>query len=299
MAFPGRHRALITGRFGFTGRHLAQFLEHRGWEVFGLDPAEDSNHGTTPTIDINDTKSVIQRLTEVRPTHIVHLAAHSHVVGDPLAFFRVNLLGTESLMEAIASSGIKPAKVLIASSANVYGNADHSPITEDAPLRPMNHYALSKAAMELFVKKWFDRLPIIISRPFNYTGVGQSQAFLIPKLVEAFRRRDEMIRLGNTGVARDFSDVQFVCDSYARLLLSPASGMAVNICSGRSTSINEMLELLTEMTGHRPRVEVDPALVRKDDVMNLCGNASRLQSLVGLLEPFSMRQILERMVVAA
>jgi nucleoside-diphosphate-sugar epimerase len=299
MAFPGRQRALITGRFGFTGRHLAQFMEHRGWEVFGLDPTEDSNPVATPAIDINDTESVIQRLTEVRPTHIVHLAAHSHVVGDPLAFFRVNLLGTESLMESIISSGIQPAKVLIASSANVYGNAKRSPINEDEPLRPMNHYALSKAAMELMLQKWFDRLPIVVARPFNYTGEGQSQAFLIPKIVEVFRRRDEMIRLGNTGVARDFSDVQFVCDVYARLLQSSACSTVVNICSGRSTSVEKILESLAEITCHRPRIEIDTALVRKDEVMDLRGDATRLQALVGPISPVPLRDILRRMVLAA
>jgi nucleoside-diphosphate-sugar epimerase len=298
MAFPGRQRALITGRFGFTGKHLAQFLEHRGWEVFGLDGTEDSNPGAAAAIDINDTESVIQRLMEVRPTHIVHLAALSHVVGDPLAFFRVNLLGTESLMEAIASSGIQPAKVLIASSANVYGNSDNCPIKEDEPLRPMNHYALSKAAMEFLVQKWFDRLPIVITRPFNYTGVGQSQAFLVPKIVAAFRRRDEMIRLGNTGVARDFSDVTFVCEAYARLLQPSVFSTVVNICSGRSTTVEEIFEHLTEITGHRPRVEIDPALMRKDEVMDLRGDATRLQLLVGQLAPVPLRDILARMASA-
>lgn len=299
MASPGNQRAIITGRVGFTGTHLAQFLEIRGWEVFGLDLTENPNPGSIPAIDINDTGALIQRLTEVRPTHIVHLAAHSHVVGDPLAFFRVNLLGTESLMEAIASSGIQPAKVLIASSANVYGNADHSPITEDEPFQPMNHYALSKVAMELLVQKWYDRLPIVITRPFNYTGVGQSQAFLIPKIVAAFRRRDALIRLGNTEIARDFSDVTFVCEAYARLLQSSARSTVVNICSGRSIAVGEIFELLAEITGHRPRVEIDPALVRKDEVMDLCGDATRLQSLVGLLPPVPVRDILERMVTAA
>jgi nucleoside-diphosphate-sugar epimerase len=295
MAFPGRQRALITGRFGFTGRHLAQFLEHRGWEVFGLDPAEDSYHDAAPTIDINDTKSVIQRLTEVRPTHIVHLAAHSHVVGDPLAFFRVNLLGTESLMEAIISSGIQLAKVLIASSANVYGNADHSPITEDEPLRPMNHYALSKASMEQMLFKWHARLPIVITRPFNYTGPGQSEAFVMPKIVHAFHRRDPVIRLGNLDVARDLSDIRFVCEAYHRLLQAQGTGQTFNICSGSSIHLLRVLELLREISGHEPRIEVDPAFVRKDEIKELCGSPRRLFEAVGEIPVYSHRDILEHM----
>jgi nucleoside-diphosphate-sugar epimerase len=295
MAFPGRQRALITGRFGFTGRYLAQFLEHRGWEVFGLDPTEDSNHGATPTIDINDTVSVIQRLTDVQPTHIVHLAAHSHVVGDPLAFFRVNLLGTESLMEAIISSGIQPAKVLIASSANVYGNADHSPISEDEPLRPMNHYALSKASMEQMLFKWHARLPIVITRPFNYTGPGQSEAFVMPKIVHAFHRRDLVIRLGNLDVARDLSDIRFVCEAYHRLLQAQGNGQTFNICSGSSIHLLRVLELLREISGHEPRIEVDPAFVRKDEIKELCGSPRRLFEVVGEIPVFSHRDILDQM----
>jgi nucleoside-diphosphate-sugar epimerase len=295
MAFPGNQRALITGRFGFTGKHLAQFLELKGWEVFGLDPTEDSNPDATPAIDINDTGSVIQRLTEVRPTHIVHLAAHSHVVGDPLAFFRVNLLGTESLMEAIATSGIKPAKVLIASSANVYGNADNSPITEDSPLRPMNHYALSKASMEQMLFKWHSRLPIVITRPFNYTGPGQSEAFVMPKIVHAFHRRDPVIRLGNLDVARDLSDIRFVCEAYHRLLQAQCTGQTFNICSGSCIHLLRVLELLREISGHDPRIEVDLAFVRKDEIKELCGSPRRLFKAVGEIPLFSHRDIFDQM----
>jgi nucleoside-diphosphate-sugar epimerase len=295
MAFPGSQRALITGRFGFTGKHLAQFLKLQGWEVFGLDPTEDSNPGATLAIDINDTGSVIQRLTEVRPTHIVHLAALSHVVGDPLAFFRVNLLGTESLMEAIASSGIKPAKVLIASSANVYGNADHSPITEDEPLRPMNHYALSKVSMEQMLFKWHARLPIVIARPFNHTGPGQSEVFVMPKIVHAFHRREPVIRLGNLDVARDLSDIRFVCEAYLRLLQAQSTGQTFNICSGNSIHLLRVLELLREISGHDPRIEVDLAFVRKDEIKELCGSPRRLFEAVGEIPVISHRDILDHM----
>ena len=293
MASPGNQRILITGRFGFTGTHLAQFLEIRGWEVFGLDRTENPNPDATSAIDINDTRAVIQRLTEVRPTHVVHLAAHSHVVGDPLAFFRVNLLGTESLMEAIATSGSKPSKVLIASSANVYGNADHSPITEDAPLRPMNHYALSKASMEQMLFKWQARLPIVITRPFNYTGPGQSEAFVMPKIVHAFHRRDPVIKLGNLDVARDLSDIRFVCEAYLRLLQAQSTGQTFNICSGSSIHLLRVLELLREISGHDPRIEVDPAFVRKDEIKDLCGSPRRLFEAVGEIPVISHHNILD------
>lgn len=295
MVLPGNLRALITGRSGFTGIHLAQHLEQQGWEVHGLDRMGGPGSDAPPTIDINDTASIVQRLKAVQPTHIVHLAAQSHVVGDPLSFFRVNLLGTESLLEAIAASGVQPVKVLIASSANVYGNAQQSPITEVEPLRPMNHYALSKVAMEQMLFKWNERLPIVITRPFNYTGPGQSETFVMPKIVHAFHRRDPIIRLGNLDVARDLSDIRFVCEAYLRLLQAPSEGQTFNICSGTSIHLLSVLELMREISGHDPRVEVDPAFVRKDEIKDLCGSPQRLFQTVGEIPVITHRDILSHL----
>lgn len=256
----------------------------------------ESNHLDA---DLADTAALVEWIADVRPTHIVHLAALSHVVGDPLSFYRVNVLGTESLLEAVSRAGITPAKVLIASSANIYGNGDTSTLAESSPVRPMNHYALSKAAMELLVHKWYDRLPIVTTRPFNYTGPGQNESFLIPKIVASHLRRDAVIKLGNTQVARDFSAISVFCEAYRRLLESDAQGLCVNICSGRSTSIAEILKTMEEISGHGPRAEVDPALVRKDEVIELKGDPTLLHSLVGPLAPLAMRDILERMYHAA
>jgi nucleoside-diphosphate-sugar epimerase len=297
MATPGSPaRVLITGIAGFTGRHLSTHLRQAGYAVIGLGLVDSVFAEATLDADLADTPRIAQWLREQQPTHIVHLAALSHVIGDPLSFFRVNVLGTESLLDAIDLSGIAPRKVLIASSANTYGNARSGALSEDLRPNPMNHYALSKVAMELVVQKWFERLPIIITRPFNYTGVGQSVSFLVPKIVAAFGRRDPVLRLGNTNVARDFSDVAFICEAYARLLRSSAQSTVVNLCSGRSVSITNILDMLTEITGHRPRIEVDPALLRKDEVTELCGDPTRLQALVGPLAPEPLRDVLIRMV---
>lgn len=297
MVALGKRRVLITGISGFTGRHLARALGAAGWNVLGLGRHRLAVETDHLDADLAETTTIRDWLSKVRPTHIIHLAALSHVVGDPLAFYRVNVLGTESLLEAVSQSDIRPLKVLIASSANIYGNASRSPITEDAPARPANHYALSKAAMELLLYKWFDRLPIIIARPFNYTGPGQSEAFLLPKIVAAHRRRDRSIKLGNLYVARDFSDVSFVCEAYRCLLLSSAGSTAFNVCSGRSISIAEVLREMADISGYSPAVEVDPALVRKDEIIELRGDPTKLREQIGHLETWSLRRILERMYI--
>ena len=302
MEPDSKYRILITGLSGFTGRHLARKLAAKGWQICGLGAPSPLNGSDVdyPNLDADlcETVRIAEWMTVNRPTHIVHLAAQSHVVGDPLRFYRDNLLGTDSLLEAIAKSGITPKKILIASSANIYGNCENSPISEDELYRPANHYASSKVAMELLVQKWFERYPVVITRPFNYTGPGQSEAFLFPKLVGAFHRKEQTITLGNIDVARDLSDVEFVIEAYARLLLSPVRSERFNICSGSSLSIRGALEILTVLTGQLPVITVDHTLVRPDEIAELCGDPARLQAAVGPLTPTPVADLFSSMLTA-
>ena len=115
------------------------------------------------------------------------------------------------------------------------------------PPAPANDYAVSKLAMEYLAKTYSVRLPLIICRPFNYTGVGQAEAFLLPKIVAHVRKGATEIELGNLDVARDFSDVRDVSSIYARLIQTPAAvGATLNICSGKAYTLREVL-------GSRPR----------------------------------------------
>lgn len=296
MASPSR--VLITGISGFTGVPLANRLIAAGWEVFGLTNSPVYDHVPNLCADLGETDRIADWVRSIQPTHVVHLAALSHVVGPALPFYEVNVLGTESLLEAISRAEVRPDRVLIASSANIYGQTPTCPISEDEPPQPANHYAASKAAMEWVARQWFDRLPIIVTRPFNYTGAGQSEAFLFAKLVGAFHRRESVLTLGNVRVARDLSDVSFVTEAYQRLLLSDAASTVVNICSGRSVAISEALEILRDLTGHDPEITVDPALVRPNDIEVLTGDPARLQATIGPLEPVPPQEIFRRMLAS-
>ena len=97
--------------------------------------------------------------------------------GNAEDFYRVNVLGTLNLLQALAKLDRAPERVIIASSANVYGTPDVGMLDESLCPAPVNHYACSKLAMEHMVRPWFSRFPILITRPFNYTGPGQSEAF--------------------------------------------------------------------------------------------------------------------------
>ncbi len=275
---------------------LASRLSAAGWEVFGLTNAPACDRVPSLCADLGETDRISDWVRSIQPTHVVHLAALSHVVGPALPFYEVNVLGTESLLEAIRRADVRPDKVLIASSANIYGQTPVCPISENEPPMPANHYAASKAAMEWVARQWFDRLPIIVTRPFNYTGPGQSEAFLFAKLVGAFHRREPVLTLGNVRVARDLSDVSFVTDIYHRLLDSDVQSTVLNICSGRSVAISEALAILRDLTGHDPDITVDPALVRPNDIEVLTGDPARLRAAIGPCVPVAPEDIFRGML---
>ncbi|MGH8126387.1 MAG: NAD-dependent epimerase/dehydratase family protein, partial [Rhodanobacteraceae bacterium] len=209
-------RALLTGCHGFTGRYVAAELEAAGYQVIGL--AHDSDPPAAGVLRANllDRTAVRHAVAEARARIVVHLAAISFVAhGDADEIYRTNIVGTRNLLEALAAAEVEPRSVVLASSANIYGNAAADPITETTPPAPVNDYAVSKLAMEHMARQWMERLPITLVRPFNYTGVGQAEQFLIPKIVAHFRRGEKVIELGNTDVARDFSDVRDVAHAYA------------------------------------------------------------------------------------
>jgi GDP-6-deoxy-D-talose 4-dehydrogenase len=275
-------RVLVTGIRGFTGQYVAAELEAAGWEVWGLGSHEEPGDARYRRADLMDAGALGRVIGEVMPDAVVHLAAIAFVAhGDAEAFYRVNLMGTRNLLAALAASGRRLGCVLLASSANVYGNGTEGMLTEATPPNPANDYAVSKLAMEYMAKLWFDKLPIVLARPFNYTGVGQSENFLLPKIVAHFRRRAELIELGNLDVWRDFSDVRAVARAYHRLLELRPVGETFNVCSGRAHSLREVLAKAEAITGHSMRVEVNPAFVRANEVKTLCGDSSRLRALIG------------------
>lgn len=276
-------RALITGLEGFTGQYLARELEAAGWAVFGVGMAVRPDDLRYRRVDLSDTAGLTDWVNEVQPDVVAHLAGIAFVGhGDPEAFYRVNLIGTRNLLAALAACNKRPDCVLLASSANVYGNTAEGMLAESARTNPANDYAVSKLAMEYMARLWQDKLPIVIARPFNYTGIGQSDAFLLSKIVAHFRRRVEVIELGNLDVWRDFSDVRWMVAAYRRLLEAAPAGEIVNVCSGRTHSLREVLAMAEVITGHSIRVEVNPAFVRANEVKTLCGDSSRLRGLVDL-----------------
>lgn len=276
-ATDARAVALVTGHAGFTGRYVATALAAAGYRVEGLvDP------DTGETVDLLDRDRIRSAVSALNPDVVIHLAAISFVAhGDVDAMYRVNVVGTRNLLEALAAQASPPRIVVLASSANVYGNATPGAISERAVPTPANDYAVSKLAMEHMARLWQERLPIVVTRPFNYTGRSQGEHFLIPKIVSHFRRRARTIELGNIDVSRDFSDVRTVAEVYRRLVELGPAGEIANICSGIGHSLSDVILMMQEISGHEIEVRVNPAFVRSGEIKTLVGDKTHLEQLVG------------------
>lgn len=292
-------RALITGLSGFTGRYVEQELRAAGYQVFGtITPGHTPAEGQF-AVDLNDRAALAQVLQQVQPDVVAHLAAIAFVAhGDVEQIYRVNLTGTRNLLEALAAQSHRPSAVLLASSANIYGNTDVGVIDEDVVAAPANDYAVSKLAMEYMARLWQDKLPLMFVRPFNYTGVGQQDNFLLPKIVAHFRRQASEIELGNLHVWRDFSDVRMVARCYRRLLAAAPVGQTFNVCSGQAYSLGEVLAMMGEIAGYQINVRVNPAFVRANEVVRLVGDNRRLSAAIGPLEPVALADTLRWMYSA-
>ncbi|PRE15779.1 GDP-mannose 4,6 dehydratase [Burkholderia multivorans] len=289
-------RALVTGLGGFTGKYLAQSLAAAGYRVFGTAHGAELASPDMYQVDLCDRATLAKVVADVQPDVVAHLAAIAFVAhGDAEAIYRTNVIGTRNLLEALAGLDKRPNAVLLASSANIYGNAAVEIIDESVEPNPANDYAVSKLAMEYMARLWRDKLPIVVARPFNYTGVGQSPQFLLPKIVSHFQRGERVIELGNIDVERDFSDVRRVVDAYRRLLqLAPAGGV-FNVCSGRAVSLKSVIAMMEQIAGYSIEVRVNPAFVRANEVRRLQGDGSRLLAAVGELEDIPLENTLRWM----
>lgn len=274
-------RVLITGLDGFTGKFVADELRRRGHNVFGTVRGDADGILGAITCDLLDSAKLQSVVDQTHPDWVVHLAAIAFVGhGNAAEMYATNVVGTRNLLDCLSHADPRPSAVLLASSANVYGNTSSSaPLSEDTPFKPANDYAVSKVAMEYAAKLWQDKLPITTVRPFNYIGVGQSPNFLVAKIADHFKQRATKIELGNVDVARDFSDVRWVAQSYCNLLEKSPAGEVFNICSGQAVTLGNLLEIMGRIAGYQIDVQVNPAFVRSNEVKYLCGDPTKLTSL--------------------
>jgi len=291
-------RVLITGATGFTGRLLVGRLRQNRREVMAFSNGADDEG--VRNVDLRDFHSLTQAVSQIRPSAVVHLAgiaATDH--SDIGEIYSANVVGTANLFGALAAVNIEPQIVIIASSAQVYAAPKgDAPLTEDSPLAPQSHYAVSKRTAEDIARIYSSRFPVIVTRPFNYTGPGQSPSFLVPKIVQHYAEGKSEIRLGNLDLFRDFSDVGRVVEAYYRLVSEPIDPDTINICSGHSVHLTDIPKILEEISGRTIEVITDPSLVRGNEPHVIAGSPSRLETLVGPLPNPEFRETLLHMYEA-
>jgi len=291
-------KVLITGIDSFTGGHLSKYLKFLGYDVYGT-VIRNGDGAISFDCDITNSQQCKDVITSINPEYVIHLAGISYVSHDNTeAFYQVNTLGTQNLLDALAASSCSLKKVILASSATVYGDQGCEVIDESMCPQPANHYGISKLAMEHAARAFFSKLPIIIVRPFNYTGVGQPEHFLVPKIVSHFKHKKNVIELGNLHVLREFNDVSLACDIYTKLLQCDTSGEIVNLCSGQAISLMEIIELMNTIAGYKIDVQVNPAFVRANEIKRLVGSTIQLEQLIGQLQPMNLEKTLRTMYEA-
>lgn len=290
-------RVWVTGAQGFVGGHLVPRLRAAGAEVAASDR----------DLDVADRARVEDAVLRLRPDAIVHLAGRSSVAAshaDARGVFTVNYLGTRAVLAAAARHAPR-TRILLAGTGQVYGSAPAGAprFCEDAPLRPASPYAWSKAAADLLGAAYAARgLPVIRARAFNHVGPGQSAAFAAASFARQLAeieagRRAPLLRVGNLDSTRDFLDVDDVVDAYLCLLDPAVAPGCYNVASGRGRRLREVLDALLARARVRPRIEIDPALVRPLEAS--VGDASRLTAATGWTPRRDLDDCLGRMLAAA
>jgi GDP-4-dehydro-6-deoxy-D-mannose reductase len=264
---------LVTGPVGFVGRHLLAAL--------GPD-------GVATEVDVTDPITMATAVRSARPRAVVHLAAHASGASswsDQTEVWRVNTLGTVVLLAAVAEEA-PSARVLLASTGEVYGRANEIPTPESAPLRPLSPYAASKAAAELAAERArrVDGLDVVVARAFPHAGPGQDARFAIGSWTEQLARLDAeggTLTVGDLSVRRDLLDVRDVCRAYLALLDPAVPAETYNVATRAPVELRAVVETLVELTGVPVTVEQDPARLRPADLPELSGDPRKLIAATG------------------
>ncbi len=260
------------------GQHLVSHLCASGDDVM------------ISTAEITDPHALAVDFERGRPEVVFHLAAQADVAAsfaDPAATLRTNAEGTLRVLEAACEVGV--ARVVVVSSADVYGNVDpcHLPVAESAPLRPITPYGASKAAAEMVCLQAAAAygLGVVRARAFNHLGPGQSDRFVAAAIAARIATNErctgEVIRVGNLEARRDFTDVRDVVRAYRLLARLGEPGEAYNVCSGFSIAVGDLAERLVAGAHHRMRLEIDEKLLRPVEVAEMRGDPSKLVEATG------------------
>ena len=264
-----KKRVLITGASGFIGQVvLKEMLKNEDIDFFAIDTRKIPNISIEKLelVSLLDKEKLMEIIKRYKPNIIIHLAAIALVTHDNVGeIYNVNVQGTENLLEVTQEYCDKGTRVILASTAGVYGNQNVDKYREDLSYNPANHYSYSKMITEYISKQYKEDLDIVTIRPFNIIGVGQSEKFLVPKLVEHFADKKEKLSVGNISSFRDYVDVEYCAEVIMELISRKKLDFDIlNICSGIPTNGEMIIQLLQEITDFKPEIEISSDFVRKN-----------------------------------
>jgi len=302
-------RALVTGAAGFVGRHLTAHLLSQGHEIGGLVHPTDGGPGSLGPrvevypLDILDEAALGAALRDFAPDALFHLAAFSNPEGswkEARRTLETNIIGAHNLLSAAKETGRKP-RVLLVGSAQQYGDvpAEAQPITEEREQKPLTPYAVSKTSQELLGRRsvWSEELPVYVTRSFNHTGPGQADGYVSSSFARQVAEvekgaREPLIRVGNLGARRDFTDVRDVAAAYCAIVERGQPGRPYNVCRGEAVSIREVLDELVRLCRVPVQVVVDPERYHALDAPLMVGDPTKLKTDTGWSPRYSLRETL-------
>lgn len=300
----------ITGATGFVGCYLREFLNSQGHRIWGSaypDVPEFSAEEQIFYLDIRSEKDVFKHINEMRPDWVFHLAAVSnvrHSWNRRKETLETNIVGTLNVFEGIRQFS-PDARVIFVSSSDIYGTRSLSgdPLTEKEEVLTMNPYAYAKWSGEVLSEFYarIEKLNIVIARPFPHTGPGQSADFVCSDWACQIARIEKglsepVINVGNTSVERDFTDVRDVVRAYVGLIEKGKIGEVYNVCSGRSYSMEKILEYLLSYTKKEISVRVDSQKLRKVDIPQLVGDNKKIKEEISWEPRIPMEQSLKELL---
>jgi GDP-4-dehydro-6-deoxy-D-mannose reductase len=315
----GTERYLITGFSGFVSEHFLQYLERNGIhaEVMGVDIAPPAfscdefnyiscNFEKIDLLDKGQLKDVLERF---RPDHVLHLASFSSVAfswKNPVDSFANNTNIFLNLIETIRTLDIK-CRILSIGSSEEYGNVDPAdlPLKETQSLQPLSPYAVARVSQEMLSKVYVDSygMDIVLTRSFNHIGTGQKDVFVIPSFakqliaLKSTAGDEKVLTTGDTSIVRDFIDVRDVVEAYYLLFKKGKRGEVYNICTGKGTSLNEVIQVMSSILEIDVIQQVDPARVRPNDNRVIIGCNEKLKKDTGWINKYSLKKSLEDILV--
>lgn len=298
---------LIFGAGGFVGSYLSrEFIEH-GYKVFGSDKVHSAmlpSEVDFEPVDLMDSEAVEKMVNKISPDIIVNLAAISSVGASwniPQLTMQVNVVGALNIMEA-ARKSVKKPKILFVGSSEEYVISDF-PMNEERQLNASNPYGISKVTQEQFAKLYKEQysLKIYCVRPFNHTGVGQRDSFVLPSFCKQVTEIEKSgasgtIKVGNLTVKRDFSHVKDIVRAYRMIVESENCDLIYNVGSGKAYSLEDMLQFIIKMSSQKIEIEIDQSRFRPTDQPVICCDYNLIKTELGWEPQYTVFDALKEML---